>query len=94
MTPAKTPTPQAVSALLAAAGFERGVSKPEDRAADGYAVIPNRPGDGIVLVSWWGSGTEHDGMLRRYTEAIESAGYRVLESDHGAYLIVTAKTEA
>jgi hypothetical protein len=91
--PNKTPTPQGISRLLAAAGFERGVSKPESQAADGYAAIPNRPGDGIVLVSWWGAGTEHDEMLRRYTEAIEGDGYRVLKSDHGAYLIVTAKTE-
>jgi hypothetical protein len=93
MTPTpKPPTPQGVSALLERAGFERGVSRPEDQAADGYAVIPNRPGDGIVLVNWWGADEgEHAGMLHRYAETIEGAGYRVCESADAAYLIVTAK---
>ena len=87
----KPPTPQGVSALLERAGFERGVSRPEELAADGYAVIPNRPDDGIVLVNWWGADAERGGMLRCYTEAIEAGGYRVRRQGDDSYLIVTAK---
>lgn len=89
----KTPSASGISRLLAAAGFERGVSRPEELAADGYAVIPNRPDDGIILVAWWGDEDRHGEMLHRYTEAIEGAGWHVRRSADGAYLIVTAKTE-
>lgn len=89
---AKTPAPQSVSRLLAGAGFERGASRPEEQAADGYAVIPNRPGDGIVLVAWWGPDEERAGMLGRYAGALEDGGYYVRQSDDGAYLVVTART--
>jgi hypothetical protein len=88
------PTPQAVSALLAAAGFDRGVSNPPEQACDGFAVIPNRPDDGIVLVNWWGDGdAQHLAMLGRYTEAIKGAGYDVRSANDGTYLIVTAQED-
>lgn len=94
MSTPKASTSQDISELLAAAGFERGVSRPADRAGDGYAVIPNRPGDGIVLVNWWGDEGKHAEMLRQYAAAIEAGGYHVHESTGTAYLVVTAKTEA
>ena len=93
---ARQPTPQGIAALLRRAGFERGISRPESLAAAGYAVIPNIPGDGIVLVSWWSAdAAERTGrcaeMLGRYTTVLAAAGFDVLMSDGGGYLIVTAK---
>jgi hypothetical protein len=93
----KPPTPQAISALLSDAGFERGVSNPPELECAGYAVIPNRPDDGMVLVNWWESPSadrtdeaEHTRMLARYAEVLEGAGYRVRPAG-GAYLVVSAK---
>jgi hypothetical protein len=103
------PTPQGVSRLLAKAGFERGVSNPPDQACAGYAVIPNRPDDGIVLVTWWADRdgypdirADRGGWLERYTAVLAGAGLAVrqgwYENAHWRelgpdYLIVTAPGE-
>lgn len=106
----KAPTPQAISDLLAGAGFGRGVTRPESEAAAGFAVIPNRPGDGIVLVTWWPPRSRQPGeradrytWLERYADAISAAGYSVRDGYYGEherlgqstdYLIVTGRKDS
>jgi hypothetical protein len=99
---AKPPTPQAISALLSKAGFEKVThSKSRIRGmrehSAGYHVQADL--SGAVSVNWWQSSFSHgsdpartDAMLARYADAILAAGFAV--ENHAHKLIVTASPAA
>ena len=94
-----SPTASAVMEALAAAGFTRAVSQPSAQATSGYAVIPNRPGDGIVLVSWHDIGDPPDpavnGFMLGSYHGILMRDYDVQPGNQSAegpgWLVVSAK---
>jgi hypothetical protein len=93
----KTPTPQAVSALLKRSGFKRsGLRSDGINDTGGYAVGKVYQGEGIVRVRHYflsmGAGMDrHRAQLERYAEVITAAGYAAELQDDGRKLIVTAK---
>jgi len=93
----KPPTPQAISALLRKAGFNRSrrlQSGGTMSRSTGYVVLKSYADDGRVIVrhNRWSllpNDAADDAALARYREAITAAGYEVecVRRD----LIVTAK---
>lgn len=95
------PTPQAISALLRKAGFDRATySKSSIRGmrehSQGYHVQADPSGG--VSVNWWQSSlihgtnpTRNREMLAHYAQAITAAGFAVESRAHK--LIVTAQED-
>lgn len=86
MTP-KTPTPSAISRLLAGAGFER--SKIGMRGGrSGFRVTADRRRDGAIKIEWrpmlinQTTAATRDGFLVRYRKAIIEAGWTVFPGEY------------
>jgi hypothetical protein len=94
MTP-KIPTPQAISALLKRAGFERAAVSIRGGNSGFKAEKCGVRADAVKVRAYFlvrMPDQTYGAMLRRYRDVIEAAGYSV---EMGTYhLIVTAKTEA
>jgi len=94
MTTSKPPTPQAVSRLLKAAGFRRGVTAMRG-GTSGYVVTSWGPGDIRVRyhsLTMLSTAERRYEMLRQYAGILEAAGYAVTTGTSG-HLIVTAKED-
>ena len=92
----KTPTPQGISRLLAAAGHTRAVIKIQGGRA-GFDVHADYS-TGAVKVGHYSntmgtSGYYSEVKLAEYAETIADAGYDVIKPSP-RYFLVTAKTEA
>jgi hypothetical protein len=95
-----SPTVNAVMDALAAAGFDRAVSNPASEARPGFAVIANRPGDGIVLVNWHSGAGEPDAAMHGFMlgsyHGILMRDYDVVPAGQSAdgpgWLVVSARS--
>ena len=95
MTDIKTPTPQAISALLKRAGFERAVIKRRG-GHSGFKGQEGVHGESVVVSHrFWAMGSTHAERYRewldRYSSPIVAAGYST--SIGVSSLIVTAKED-
>ena len=84
------PTPQAISALLREAGFQRserirqkGLHRTGQQFTSGYKVTAGSPGE--VEVRWWSERHQHElgdvGALDRFADEIRAAGYQAGYAD-------------
>ena len=92
--PAKSPTPQGISRLLAKAEQTRAVVKIHG-GRSGFVARAGAPGE--VFVNYYfmfgtGRSTERDQeMCARYAELIADAGYRATYDERMQWLVVTAQ---
>lgn len=92
----KTPTPQGISRLLAAAGHTRAVSKLRG-GISGFSVSKFGAGPEVEVryssITMGTSNTYRYGQLAKYAATIADAGYEVMTALDLPRLIVTAKAE-